>query len=513
MTTHDQNSFSGTTLVLLTISLSLGIFMNVLDVSIANVAIPTIAGNMGVSADEGTWIITSFAVSQAIVLPLTGWLARRFGEVKLFLFSTALFTLASLMCGLSVNLTMLIFFRVLQGAVAAPMIPLSQSLLLSAYPDDKKGFATSLWAMTAVVAPICGPIVGGWITDNYTWPWIFYINIPVGVISVAVTAIILAGRDTQISKPPIDGVGLVLLIIGVGALQILLDQGHDLDWFKSNVIVMLACVSFVALAFLIVWELTDSDPVVDLWLFSGRNFAIGSIALCLGFTVYFANVVIFPLWLQTQMGYTPTWAGLAAAPVGIFPVLFTPIIGLMINKIDLRLMISFGFVAFAISSFWSASFDTNVSYLKLIQPRLVQGIGIAFFFTPLVSMIISGVKRERIASALGLANFMRIVGGSFGTSISVTIWDDREALHHSQLAEQINHFNQASLDALQQLQNLGFSHLQAYQMLVRTITNQAFMLATNDFFWLAGWIFVGLLIIVWFAKPPFVSKMQGPVAE
>jgi MFS transporter, DHA2 family, multidrug resistance protein len=511
--TTEQKSFSGMTLVLLTLSLSLGIFMNVLDVSIANVAIPTIAGNMGVSADEGTWIITSFSVSMAIVLPLTGWLARRFGETKLFLWSTGLFTLASLMCGLSYNLTMLIFFRVLQGAVAAPMVPLSQSLLLAAYPDDKKGFATSLWAMTAVVAPICGPIIGGWLTDNYTWPWIFYINIPVGIFSVTVTAIILAGRETPISTPRIDAVGLILLIVGVGCLQVLLDQGHDLDWFNSNVIVALGIISFIALTFLIVWELTDGEPVVDLWLFENLNFAVGSIALCLGFTVYFANVVIFPLWLQTQMGYTPTWAGLAAAPVGIFPVLFTPIIGLLLNKVDLRLMASFGFVAFAISCFWSASFDTNVSYMKLIEPRLIQGIGIAFFFTPLVTMVISGLPKQRIASALGLANFMRILGGSFGTSLSVTLWNDREAMHQAHLVEQVNYYNPTSNDALNQLQNIGFDHLQSYGMVARIINNQAFMLATNDFFWLAGWIFVVLLVVVWFAKPPFVSKMSAPVAD
>jgi DHA2 family multidrug resistance protein len=511
--TTELKPFTGMTLVLLTMSLSLGIFMNVLDVSIANVAIPTIAGNMGVSADEGTWIITSFSVSMAIVLPLTGWLARRFGETKLFLWSTALFTLASLMCGLSVNLNMLIFFRVLQGAVAAPMVPLSQSLLLAAYPDEKKGFATSLWAMTAVVAPICGPIIGGWLTDNYTWPWIFYINIPVGIISVSITAIILAGRETPVTKPRIDGIGLALLIVGVGCLQILLDQGHDLDWWNSNVIVTLGIISFISLSFLIVWELTDGEPIIDLRLFEVRNFAIGSIALCLGFTIYFANVVIFPLWLQTQMGYTPTWAGLASAPVGIFPVLFTPLVGLMINKVDLRWMISFGFIAFAVSSFWSASFDTNVSYMKLIQPRLVQGIGLAFFFTPLVSMIISGLPKQRMASALGLANFMRILGGSFGTSLSVTLWDDREALHHSHLVEQVNYYNPASNDMLNQLQAAGFSHLESSQMVVRLITNQAFMLATNDFFWLAGWIFVGLLAIVWFAKPPFTTKGPAPAVD
>ena len=303
---------AGRQLVLLTISLSLGIFMNVLDVSIANVAIPTIAGDMAVSADQGTWVITSFAVSQAIMLPITGWLARRFGEVRLYVMSTLLFTITSVLCGLSLNLPMLIFFRVLQGAVSGPMIPLSQSILLANYPEHRKGFATSLWAMTAVVAPILGPIIGGWITDNYTWPWIFYINLPIGIFSVVVTWMLISKKETPITKNPIDTVGLILLILGIGCLQILLDKGNDLDWFHSNVIVALGIISFISLSFLIAWELTDNYPVIDLRLFQGRNFAIGTIGLTMGFMVYFSNIVIFPLWLQTQMGYTATWAGLAA---------------------------------------------------------------------------------------------------------------------------------------------------------------------------------------------------------
>jgi DHA2 family multidrug resistance protein len=504
---------TGLNLVLLTLSLSLGIFMNVLDVSIANVAIPTIAGDLGISPDQGTWVITSFSVTTAIFLPLTGWLSKRFGEVRLFLYSTALFTVASLLCGLSTNIGMLLFFRVIQGAVAGPMIPLSQSLLLSAYPEEKKGFATSLWAMTAVVAPICGPVIGGWITDNYTWPWIFYINIPVGIFSVLVTALMLRGRETPIVKLPIDVVGIILLTIGIGSLQILLDQGHDLDWFNSNVIVTLTVISIVALTFLVAWELTDDAPIIDLTLFKRRNFAIGVIALSLGFLIYFGNVVIFPLWLQTQMNYTPTWAGLAAAPVGLFPVIFTPFIGALINKIDLRLLTSMGFIAFALSSFWSSEFNTGVSYMQLIAPRLLQGVGIAFFFTPLISIVISGIPGHRIASALGLANFFRILGGSFGTSISVTMWDNREAIHHSQLVESITHYNPVSVQAIQNLNDIGFDTTSSYAMLTRTITNQAFMLSTNDLFWLAGCIFMGLLTIIWFTKPPFISRMRSPTVE
>jgi len=506
----DLPPLKGTRLALLTLSLSLGIFMNVLDVSIANVAIPTIAGDLAVSPDNGTWVITSFAVSQAIMLPLTGWLARRFGEVRLFVLSTFLFTLTSVLCGLSMNLPMLIFFRVLQGAVSGPMIPLSQSLLLSNYPDEKKGFATGIWAMTAVVGPIFGPIMGGWITDNYSWPWIFYINVPVGIFCVVFTWITLIGRETKIVKIPIDVIGLTLLIIGIGCLQILLDKGNDMDWFHSNVILTLTIISTIALSFLIVWELTAKAPIIDLTLFAGRNFTLGTISLTLGFMVYFSNVVIFPLWLQTQMGYTPTWAGLAAAPVGLLPFFLTPFVGNYMNKVDLRLIISAGFLVFAFTSFWQSNFYTDIGFTQLIQPRFIQGLGITFFFTPLISIVISGLPAQRMASALGLANFCRILGGSFGTSLSITIWDRREAFHHSRLVENINNANPANVSMTDQLQSLGFSGLKKFGLIDNMTINQSFMLSTNDIFWLSGWIFICLLIIIWFAKPPFMVK--GPMA-
>jgi DHA2 family multidrug resistance protein len=509
----DQPPLTGSRLVILTIALSLGIFMNVLDVSIANVAIPTLAGDLAVSPDNGTWVITSFAVSQAIMLPLTGWLARRFGEVRLFILSTGLFTLVSVLCGLSANLPMLIFFRVLQGAVSGPMIPLSQSLLLANYPEHRKGFATGIWAMTAVVAPILGPIMGGWITDNYTWPWIFYINVPVGIFSVVFTWITLRGRETPITKTPIDIVGLILLIIGISCLQILLDKGNDLDWFHSNTILILAITSTIALSFLILWEITEKHPIIDLSLFLIRNFTIGTIALTFGYLVYFSNVVIFPLWLQTQMGYTPTWAGLAAAPVGLLPFFLTPFVGNYMGKFDLRIIISLGFIVFALTSFWQSNFYTDVGYVQLIEPRFIQGLGLTFFFTPLITIVISGLPPERIASALGLANFCRILGGSFGTSISVTLWDRREAFHHSRLVEQINPFNPFSREAVQHLQALGFKGLENFEYLTRAITNQAFMLSTNDIFWLSGWVFIGLLIIIWFAKPPFLSNKPPTAME
>lgn len=502
-------AIKGFQLILLTIAVSLGIFMNVLDTSIANVAIPTIAGNVGVSADEGTWVITSFTVSMAIVLPLTGWLARRFGEVRLFIWSTALFTVASILCGLSTNLPMLVVCRVIQGAVAGPMIPLSQSLLLINYPPDKKGFATGLWAMVAVAGPVLGPILGGYITDNYSWPWIFYINVPVGIFSVYFTWKILKDRETKIVKQKVDFVGLILLAIGVGCLQVLLDRGQDLDWFGSNFICTLAVISAICLSFLIVWELTDENPIVDLSLFKLRNFSIGTIAISMGYMTYFGSVIILPLWLQTQMNYTATWAGLATAPIGVLPILLSPFVGRLVAKIDPRLIAANGFFFFGFCSFWLANFNTDVTFDNIAWVRFIQGIGAPCFFIPTITILLSGLPDERIASAAGLSNFLRILAGSFGTSISVTLWNHREAVHQSKLTESLISYNPNMSEVITQLKMLGFTDDMSYAFITKSLVNQSYMLATNDIFWLSGFVFFALLILIWFARPPFLSKAAG----
>ncbi len=503
---EQQPTLHGPALALLTVALSLGTFMQVLDTSIANVSIPAIAGDLAVSPNQGTWVITSFAVSNAIFLPLTGWLAKRFGEVRLFVTATLLFSVASWLCGLAPNLPTLVTFRALQGAVAGPMIPLSQSLLLTNYPKEKKGLALALWSMTVVVAPITGPILGGWITDNISWPWIFYINVPVGALSAYLTWSLLRGRESETEKRPIDVVGLALLVVGVGCLQVMLDKGNDLDWFNSTQIMVLAVVALVCLSFLVVWELTDRHPVIDLHLFANRNFAVGALAISVGYMVFFGNVVLLPLWLQTSMGYTATWAGLAAAPIGVVPLLLSPVVGRNLHKIDLRLWGTFSFAVFALASFWNSGFNTDVPFWDLVAPRFTMGFGMVAFFVPLTALTLVDIPPRMMASATGVANFVRILAGSLGTSATVALWDRRTALHHSQLAEHVNPYNPAAAHAFAGVEKLGLDPAQGYAMLERSVHSQAVMLGTNDMFWLSGVLFAALIGVVWLAKPERVKS-------
>ncbi|HVO90248.1 MAG TPA: DHA2 family efflux MFS transporter permease subunit, partial [Casimicrobiaceae bacterium] len=345
-------------LALATIALSLATFMNVLDTSIANVSIPAIAGDLGVSPDQGTWVITSFGVANAISLPLTGWLTQRYGQVRLFVTSVLLFVIASFLCGLAPSLPLLIVFRVLQGAVAGPMIPLSQSLLLASYPKAKAGSALAIWSITTLVAPVVGPLLGGWITDNISWPWIFYINIPVGAVAAFATWTIYRERETATHKLPIDMVGLGLLVLWVGSLQVMLDKGKDLDWFASGQIVTLAVAAVVGFAFFVVWELTEEHPVVDLRLFARRNFWTSAVAMSLGYGVFFGNVVLLPLWLQQYMGYTATLAGWVLAPVGLLAILLSPVVGRTIHRVDPRVFATTSFAVFALVLFMRSHFNT-----------------------------------------------------------------------------------------------------------------------------------------------------------
>ena len=393
------------------------------------------------------------------------------------------------------------------------MIPLSQSLLLANYPAEKKGLATALWATVAVAAPVLGPILGGYITDNYSWPWIFYINLPVGLFSAYFTWIILREHETEIVKQPVDFVGLFLLAVGVGSLQILLDKGKDLDWFNSSVIITLAVISTISLSCLIIWELTEKHPIIDLTLFARRNFTVGTVGLSLGYMTFFGSVVILPLWLQTHMNYTPTWAGIATSPIGIVPIVLSPFMGYFMTKIDLRILSAFGFLVFAYCSFWLAGLTTDITITKLAWIRFIQGFGVPCMFIPLISILLTGLPNRAIASAAGLSNFLRILAGSLGTSISVTLWANREAIHQSKMVENITTYNIKVHAMTQHLQSMGISEQGIYARLLKGIIDQAYVLATNDIFWVSGILFFGLFIFVWLAKPPFFAKSGGHVIE
>ncbi len=487
--------------------LSLAVFMTVLDTTIANVSIPTIAGDLGVSPSQGTWVITSFAVSTAIAVPLTGWLVVRFGQVRLFVTSVLLFSTASWLCGLAPNLETLIVFRVLQGAVAGPMVPLSQAMLLATFPREKAGLALALWSMTALLAPISGPLLGGWISDNATWPWIFYINVPVGLLAAAVTWQIYRARDSATRKVPVDYVGLGLLITWVAALQIMLDKGNELDWFGSGLIVALACVAAVGFALFLVWELVDNEhPIVDLSLFKLRNFSSGTVALAVGYGVFFGTTVILPLWLQTIMGYTATWSGLAVAPIGILSLIIAPILGRNLGRLDPRKIASAAFLVFAAVSFMRARFDLQADFWSIVLPTVIQGAATVSFFLPLTALLLAGLPPERIPAATGLSNFARFTAGAFGASMSVTLWDQRAALHRAHLVEQITSYDFDARAALGALRAQGLGHGQALGLVDRLIDQQARMLSTIDLFWLSGVLFILLMALVWIAKPASVAQ-------
>lgn len=497
----------GGALAMLTLVLSLATFMLVLDSTIANVAIPTIAGDLGASSSQGTWVITSFGVANAISIPITGWLAKRFGEVRLFLISTLLFVLASWLCGISHSLEMLIVFRVLQGAVAGPIIPLSQSLLLNNYPPEKRGMALAFWSMTIVVAPICGPILGGWISDNIHWGWIFFINVPIGLAVVLISWKILEGRESRISHQPVNTIGLILLALGVGALQLMLDQGRELDWFNSTEIVVLTIIAAVGLIALIIWELTDDNPVVDVSLFKSRNFTVGCVSTSLAFLVYSGTVVLIPLLLQQVYNYTATWAGLAAAPVGLLPILLAPIIGKFGNKIDMRILITISFMVYALTFYWRAvTFEPEMTFMDVALPQFVQGLAVACFFMPLTTITLSGLPPEKMASASSLFNFLRTLAGSIGTSLTTFMWYNREAVHHTQLTEVINPYNPISQQFFQTMGSFGLSEEQTASYIARQITAQGFIIGANEIFLVSAITFISLVVLIWFAKPPFSSK-------
>jgi DHA2 family multidrug resistance protein len=363
----------------------------------------------------------------------------------------------------------------------------------------------AMWSITTLVAPVTGPLLGGWITDNLSWPWIFYINIPVGLLSAAASWTLYRQRETVKRQLPIDSVGLALLVLWVGSLQIMLDKGKELDWFHSTEVVTLGVVAAVGFVFFLAWELTEDHPVVDLTLFKSRNFWAGACATAIAYGLFFGNVVLLPLWLQQYMGYTATWAGMVMAGVGLMAILLSPVVGKNLTRVDPRKFVTFSFVVFAGVLWMRSWFSTQTDFVTILIPTVIQGVGMAFFFIPLVSITLSGISPDRIAAASGVSNFMRITAGAFGTSITTTLWEDRAKLHHAHMVELISSGRESTTAALNGLSTLGLSPPQAMGVVNRVMDEQAFTLAATDIFYASAWMFVALIPFVWITRPKRVG--------
>jgi MFS transporter, DHA2 family, multidrug resistance protein len=493
----------GAQLLLLSIAIAASTFMEILDTTIVNVSVPAIAGSLGVSPSEATWTVSSYALAAAIVQPLTGWLGRRFGEVRTFVVSMLLFVVTSAACGLAPSMTILVAGRLLQGLVSGPMVALAQALLLRNYPATKRGMALAIWGMVVVVAPICGPVLGGWITDNLSWPWLFYINVPVGLLAAGVSWTLLRRRESQRVHVRVDVVGMVLLFVGVGALQYTLDNGNDHDWFASPVIVVATVVAAVSLVYLVAWELTDRHPIIDVHLFQIRNFTVASVLTFGAFFSFFGSTVLFPLWLETTVGYTATWAGLAMAPFGVMMLILMPILGSNAPRLNKRVTISIGFVIIITSMFWMSRLNEHSSFWQLAAPRMLMGFGMPFFFLPLNMILMSRITPDHFASASGLWGFLRTIAGSVSTAVSVFLWNHRRDYHHAVLAEHINSAAPGWNAAHDTLARAGMSEPAIRAVTEGTLAQQASTLAINDTYLLYAVIIACLIPVLWLARPPF----------
>lgn len=508
MESEDPRPLQGFSLIVGSIALSLCTFMQVLDYSIANVSIPYIAGDLAVSNEDGTWVITMFAVGNAISLPLTGWFTKRYGSTRIMVLSTVLFTLFSIFCGMSVSINMLVFMRFMQGLVAGPLIPLSQSLLLMSFPKEKKNLGLALWNMVAIVGPITGPILGGWITFDYTWPWIFYINIPIGIICSLIIWSIYKDRETPTAKNPVDWMGIVLLAMGVSSLQIMLDKGEQYDWWSSPVIIALSVVSFISLVFLVIWELTDKHPILDLSLFRNRNFTLGTILTALSYMTLFGAIVLSPLWLQTNMGYTALLAGLAVSTMGIVPFFTVLLVAKLMNRLKLRFLVAFSFLLYAVTLFYLSGFDTSISFEKVAISRLYLGFGISCWLAPLTAITFAHFPTHKLNMGVGIFHFFRILMGGVGTSVFVTMWERRATYHHSNLIDRITPFDPLSRHTRSQLESV-FTDKEAFGLIDSEAWCQAFMLSLNDVFWVGAWLFV----LMMFGAFLFKKRKVKPISN
>lgn len=490
--------FTGAKLAIAGFVLAMANFIVVLDMTIANVSIPHIAGGLAVSAQSATWVITSYAVAEAICVPLTGWLAGRFGAVRTFLFSLAGFGVFSALCGLAGSLEMLVLFRLGQGFCGGPLMPLTQTLMLRIFPKQSHSKAMALWAMTIVTAPILGPILGGLISDNWSWEWIFFINVPIVALIFASIVSLLRGVETPTFKLPIDFVGLVLLVIWVGAFQMMLDLGREEDWFGSTRIVLLAVTAAVVFCVFLIWELTADHPIVDLKVFRHRGYTATTLALMIAFGTYFSSVVVIPQYMQTTLGYTATTAGYAMAFSGVLAVVMSPFVPRLMQRYDPRLLVFVGICWLGICALTRTWWTTDSTFWQLAYPQLIQGAGVSLFMVPLTTISLASVAPHETASAAGLANFGRTLAGAVATAIVTTVWADMARSDSADISGTLNGAEAAS----SAMQAGGLSAGQAQGVIAEMVSQQGMAMATQHLFALSAIALFIAACTIWLAPRP-----------
>jgi DHA2 family multidrug resistance protein len=506
---------------LVTASVMLPTFMEVLDTAIASVALPYIAGSLSASNSEATWVLTSYLVANAVVLPISGWVANRIGRKRFYMTCVALFTLTSLMCGLAPTLGILVLFRVMQGAAGGGLQPSEQAILADTFPPAKRGMAFAVYGMAVVTAPAIGPTLGGWITDNFSWRWIFFINIPVGILSILLTTRLIQDppyfKRRKLSETHIDYVGLGFVALGLGALQIVLDKGQRDDWFESNFIVTLTLIATAALIFVIIWEWRHKDPIIDLHLFRDRTFGVSNLLMfMLGFALL-GSTLLLPLFSQTLLGYTAQQAGLALMPGGFAIILLLPLVGFLLSRYSPRWLLLFGLLMLSFSLFHMTGFDLDIDFRTLAMARVIQAAGMAFLFVPINTAAYAFLPRDKNNAASGLMNLARNMGGSVGISVVTTMLDRRSQVHMTDLSSHLSQSNPA-LQAMikgtsRAMQAHGASPAgatqQAYALLQGTVERQAAMLSYIDCFWFLGAAILCMVPMVFLMKK---SKPGGGMA-
>ena len=501
------------------ISVMFSTFMEVLDTTVVNVSLPHIAGSLSATVDEATWTLTSYLVANAIILPITGWLATQFGRKRLLILSVTGFTIASFLCGLAPSLFWLVVFRILQGAAGGALQPLSQAVLLEAFPPQDRGKAMGFWGLGIVVAPILGPVLGGWLTETYSWRWVFYINVPVGIVSILMTrAFIFDPPYIKRRAGGIDFWGIGMLAVWVGALQVVLDKGQEEDWFSSHFIQLLTAVAVIMLLGWLARELMAHHPVVDLRVLKNRTFAAGAALMTIVGFVLYGSMVLLPVWLQTLLGYPALQAGIAMAPRGMGSFLAMPIVGAILPNRDPRKFLAVGLVVSAGTLYQLSRLNLNAGYWEFFWPQFVQGISLALLFVPLTTITMSPIPREQMGNATSLFNLMRNLGGSVGIASTTTLIARHQQMHLNTLTQHVSPYNPQAQQTLNSLRGMFraqgsgpvLSTQQGYQALWGMLQQQAAILSYIDVFVLLAIVFVGILPLLFLMKKP--AKSAGPVA-